>query len=293
MIIDGNQIAKTIKQELKEKLTQSLSKTSLPRAPSLAVILVGDHPASEIYVKRKAAACESVGIASLIHRLPTATSEGEVLQLIGRLNGDPQIDGILVQMPLPSHIDTNLAMQAIDPKKDVDGMHPLNMGKLLLGDRSGFIACTPLGIQELLKRYHIETAGKHTVILGRSNIVGKPLASLLLQKGAGADSTVTVLHSKSQEISFHTKQADILIAAIGSPGYVKEEMVKEGAVVIDVGINREPGQSKLRGDVDYAAVAPKAAAITPVPGGVGPMTIAMLLSNTLKSYFKTFAPENL
>lgn len=234
------------------------------------------------YVRMKKKKCQEIGILSKDIELSETVSEEDLLKEIQHLNEDEAVDGILVQLPLPLHIHSQKILEAIDPNKDIDGFHPMNMGKLLLGDNSGFFSCTPYGITILLKRAGIEVQGKHVVIIGRSNIVGKPLAALLMQKREGSNATVTVLHSASENLNEICKSADILIAAMGSPKFVKKEMVKEGAVVIDVGINKLEG--KLVGDVDFENVAPKCSAITPVPGGVGPMTIATLLSNTLLSY---------
>jgi len=277
LIIDGKKIAAEI-----EKTIKSAVEKLHGRKPALAFILVGEHPASISYIKRKKKKCQEVGILSIDHELNKTTSEEKLLVLISQLNQDPMIDGILVQLPLPSHIHTEKILEAIDPKKDVDGFHPLNVGRLLLGEKNGFFPCTPYGITILLKRANIDTKGKHVVIVGRSNIVGKPLAALLMQKADGANATVTVAHSATKNLKEICRSADILIAAMGSAHFIKANMVREGAVVIDVGINRL--DDKLVGDVDFESVAPKCQAISPVPGGVGPMTIAMLLSNTLLSY---------
>lgn len=277
LIINGTHIAQEIEQNLKKAIT-----TLRGRPPCCAFVLVGNHPASMTYVRMKKKKCQEVGILSKDIELSDTVSEEELIREIRLLNEDDAVDGILVQLPLPLHIHSQKILEAIDPKKDVDGFHPMNMGKLLLGDSSGFFSCTPYGITLLLQRAGIEVKGKHVVIIGRSNIVGKPLAALLMQKREGSNATVTVLHSASENLEEICKSADILIAAIGSPKFVKKEMVKEGAVVIDVGINKSEG--KLVGDVDFENVAPKCSAISPVPGGVGPMTIATLLSNTLLSY---------
>lgn len=276
-ILDGKKIALEIQSEIKKKVSSIQG-----RKPTLAFILVGDNPASVTYVKAKQKASAHIGIVSHLINLPITTNQDFLLKTIHNLNSDSEIDGILVQLPLPLHIDDKAIMRAIDPNKDVDGFHPINMGKLLLGEISGFCPCTPLGIQELLIRSKVEITGKHVVILGRSNIVGKPLAALLCQKKEHCDATVTICHSKSHNLETITKSADILVAAIGQPLFVKEHMVKEDACVIDVGINRVP--IGLVGDVDFSKVAPKCSFITPVPGGVGPMTIAMLMKNTLLSY---------
>lgn len=278
MIIYG----KVIATEIEEKIATAIANLK-ERKPGLAFVLVGAHPSSLSYIRRKKKKCEELGIISFDRELPETTTEVELLRVIANLNSDPQVDGILVQLPLPSHIPTANILEAIDPNKDVDGFHPLNMGKLLLGDNTGFLPCTPYGISILLSHSKIETKGKHVVILGRSNIVGKPLAALLVQKAEGANATVTIAHSATKELASVCKPADILIAALGRPKFVTEAMVKKGAVVIDVGINRIEGKG-LVGDVDFDSVAPLCSAISPVPGGVGPMTIAMLLSNTLLSY---------
>jgi methylenetetrahydrofolate dehydrogenase (NADP+)/methenyltetrahydrofolate cyclohydrolase len=276
-LIDGKKIAAEIETHLKT----AIDKLPSPK-PALAFVLVGDDPASKAYIKRKKKKCAEIGIQSIDHELPESTTEQELLSLIDSLNKDPSVNGILTQLPLPSHIRTQSIIEAIDPTKDVDGFHPINVGKLLLGDKTGFISCTPYGIQILLKHAGIDTSGKHIVIVGRSNIVGKPLAALLMQKDEGANATVTVAHSATKNLPEICRSADILIAAIGKAHFITEDMVKEGAIVIDVGINKVDG--KLVGDVDFASVAPKCKAITPVPGGVGPMTIATLLSNTLLAY---------
>lgn len=278
MIIDGKKIAHDLLEELKEKYTQNPG----PRPPKLAYLLIGDNPASHIYVRYKVKACSRIGFEACGHTLPKEVSEQEVLDLIESLNHDSTVDGILVQMPLPAHINAKKVIESVDPKKDVDGFHPFNMGRLLQGNDPYFIPCTPLGIQQLLIHSHIPIAGKHVVILGRSSIVGKPLAALLSQKSKDANATVTLAHSYTEHLEDITLSADILIAAMGVAEKVQGAMVKSGAIVIDVGINRLQG--KLVGDVAFEEVAHKASFITPVPGGVGPMTIAMLLSNTYKSY---------
>jgi len=282
-IIDGKKIAGEVLAEVEQEVRRLRSERSIQ--PGLAVVLVGDNPASQVYVRNKTRACEKAGIFSQQYNLPAGVSESEVLELIDTLNHQENIHGILVQSPLPEPLDEEFIFNAIDPRKDVDGFHPVNVGKLALADPTGFVACTPAGVVELLRRSGIETAGKHVVILGRSRIVGKPMALLMLMKGKWADATVTVCHSRSRDLPSITRQADILIAAIGRAQMVKADMVREGAVVIDVGINRvgEGGKSRLVGDVDFEGVAAKASAITPVPGGVGPMTIAMLMSNTVKA----------
>lgn len=280
-IINGKKIALEIQAEIANAVLHLHT-----RKPGLAFILVGDNPASQTYVRAKKKACAQIGITSTLIELPSTTTQEELLAHIQALNCDPHIDGILIQLPLPLHINDRMVMFAIDPNKDVDGFHPLNIGKLLLGDDSGFLPCTPNGIKELLKRYHITTKGKHIVIVGRSNIVGKPLAAILMQKKPNCNATVTIAHSESENLSEITKSADILIAAIGQPRFIRKEMVREGAIVIDVGINRL-NDGMLVGDVDFEKVAPYTSWITPVPGGVGPMTIAMLMKNTLLSYQKS------
>jgi methylenetetrahydrofolate dehydrogenase (NADP+)/methenyltetrahydrofolate cyclohydrolase len=273
--IDGRKVAK----ELQEKLRLEIASSKLN--PSLAFILVGDHVPSQTYVRMKEKACTHVGITSNKIELPETTSEKELLFVINSLNHNPNIHGILVQMPLPPHISENSVIHAIDPKKDVDCFHPFNVGKLMTGETDGFFPCTPYGVILLLQHYKVETIGKNIVVLGRSNIVGRPLANLLSQKGPMGDATVTIAHSKTKNLSALCQQADILIAAIGKAHFVTKEMVKKGAVVIDVGINRL--DQKIVGDVDFENVSPIASLITPVPGGVGPMTIAVLLENTWKS----------
>lgn len=278
MIIDGKKIAQEIQGEIQQQIQ------NLPTSPCLAVIIVGNHPASALYVKRKIEACQQVNIRSLRIALPETISKEQLIQEIGKLNKDQNVDGILLQLPLPPSLNPLEINTYISPDKDVDGFHPLNMGKLLMGEQEGFIPCTPLGIQTLIRRSGFEIAGKHAVILGRSLIVGKPMAALLMQNGEGGNATVTVLHSRSNNIKEICLMADILIAALGQPHFVTKEMVKKEAVVIDVGINRT--DQRLVGDADFDALVDHCAAITPVPGGVGPMTIAMLLSNALKSYLK-------
>ena len=287
-LIDGKKIAEEIRAELKidiEKL-----KSSGKDVPGLVAILVGNNPASESYVKGKAKACEEIGMRALTEKRPVDFSEEELLTLIYSYNSNKKYNGILVQLPLPKHIDEEKVIEAISPKKDVDGFHPISVGNLVIG-KPAFRSCTPAGIQELLIRYKIETKGKHLVVLGRSNIVGKPIANIMLQKKEYANSIVTICHSAAPDVSYYTKQADILIAAIGSPNFVKGDMVKEGVVVIDVGINRIEDKStvkgyRLVGDIDFDDVSKKASFITPVPGGVGPMTIAMLLKNTYEAFIK-------
>jgi methylenetetrahydrofolate dehydrogenase (NADP+)/methenyltetrahydrofolate cyclohydrolase len=287
-ILDGKKIAQDIRNELKTDIEKL--KSSGSDVPGLVAILVGDNPASESYVKGKAKACEEIGMRAKTEKYPADMKEGDLLQLIEAYNNNKQFNGILVQLPLPKHIDEDKVIEAISPQKDVDGFHPISVGNLVIG-KPAFRSCTPAGIQELLIRYKIETKGKHLVVLGRSNIVGKPIANIMLQKKEFANSVVTVCHSAAQDVSYYTKQADILIAAIGSPGFVKADMVKDGVVVIDVGINRVEDKStkkgyRLVGDVDFDEVSKKSSYITPVPGGVGPMTIAMLLKNTYEGFIK-------
>lgn len=284
-IISGTEIAKQIRQELTQEIAQLKDKHNL--VPGLATVIVGDDPASQVYVGSKVKTCQALGIYSERHDLPVETSEQTLLTLIDRLNKDPKIHGILVQLPLPKHINESNVLIAIDPKKDVDGFHPVNVGKLMIGEPD-YLPCTPHGIQQLLLRSGIETEGAEVVIVGRSNIVGKPVANLLLQRKAGANATVTVCHTRTRDLASHTRRADILIvAAGGKPKAITADMVKEGAVVIDVGVHRigktAEGKSILCGDVDFESVKEKAKAITPVPGGVGPMTIVMLMSNTVKA----------
>ncbi len=273
-ILDGKAISEEIKAKIKVDVGRLKEKGV---TPGLAVVLVGDSPASKVYVKNKQKACEAVGIYSEEHKLPEATTQEELLSLVERLNKDSKIHGILVQLPLPKHIDSDTVLKAINPSKDVDGFHPYNVGMLMIGDPV-FIPCTPYGVMKMMEHSRIAVEGKNAVVVGRSNIVGKPVALLLMQKNA----TVTVCHSKTKDLSEVCRRADILIAAIGKPRMIKGNMVKEGAVVIDVGINRLDDGS-LVGDVDYEEVSKKAGWITPVPGGVGPMTITMLLNNTLEA----------
>lgn len=284
-IISGTEIAKQIRQELTQEIAQLKDKHNL--VPGLVTVIVGDNPASQVYVGSKVKTCQSLGIYSERHDLPVETSEQTLLTLIDRLNKDPKIHGILVQLPLPKHINESNVLIAIDPKKDVDGFHPVNVGKLMIGEPD-YLPCTPHGIQQLLLRSGIDTEGAEVVIVGRSNIVGKPVANILMQKKAGANATVTVCHTRTRDLASHTRRADILIvAAGGKPKAITADMVKEGAVVIDVGVHRigktAEGKSILCGDVDFESVKEKAKAITPVPGGVGPMTIVMLMSNTVKA----------
>jgi methylenetetrahydrofolate dehydrogenase (NADP+)/methenyltetrahydrofolate cyclohydrolase len=286
MLIDGTKIASTILSEIKDQLHRQYSDASRP--PCLAVILVGHHAPSQIYVHRKAEACRETGIFFILNHFEEHCSEEELLAEIRRLNQNPAIDGILVQLPLPTHINAKNVLQTIHPDKDVDGCHPVNMGKLLLGDQSAFVPCTPLGIQQLLLRSQVQILGKHVVIVGRSNLVGKPLAALLMQNSLGGNGSVTVLHSLSERMGEICRSADILIAAVGQPDLITADFVCEGTVVVDVGINKIPADNakgfRIVGDVAFDDVAPKCSLITPVPGGVGPMTIAMLISNTFKSF---------
>ena len=271
-ILDGKAVSLKVKESVKVRADE-LKKFGIE--PTLAVVLVGEDKASQTYVRAKEKACNEYGIKSVAHRLSENTTQNELLALINVLNLDDSIHGILVQLPLPKHIDTNVVLAAIDPRKDVDGFHAVNVGKLVSG-LDGFVPCTPLGVMEILKEYGIDVAGLNAVVIGRSNIVGKPMANLLLN----ASATVTVTHSKTTNLKEICKNADLIVAAIGKPFFLKADMVKDGAVVVDVGINRLD-DGRLVGDVDFDEVAPKCSYITPVPGGVGPMTIAMLLNNTI------------
>lgn len=271
-ILDGKAVSLKVKESVKVRADE-LKKFGVE--PTLAVVLVGEDKASQTYVRAKEKACNEYGIKSVAHRLSENTTQNELLALINVLNLDDSIHGILVQLPLPKHIDTNVVLAAIDPRKDVDGFHAVNVGKLVSG-LDGFVPCTPLGVMEILKEYGIDVAGLNAVVIGRSNIVGKPMANLLLN----ASATVTVTHSKTKNLKEICKNADLIVAAIGKPFFLKADMIKDGAVVIDVGINRLD-DGRLVGDVDFDEVAPKCSYITPVPGGVGPMTIAMLLNNTI------------
>jgi methylenetetrahydrofolate dehydrogenase (NADP+)/methenyltetrahydrofolate cyclohydrolase len=286
-IISGKEIAKSIREELKVKADELIAKGV---TPGLAVVLVGEDPASQVYVRAKGKACDKLGIYSVTTTLPAETGEEELLKLIDKLNADEKIHGILVQLPLPKHIHENKVLMAIDPDKDVDGFHPVNVGRMLVGDEC-FLPCTPHGVQELLVRSGNDPEGKHVVVVGRSNIVGKPVAGILMQKKPGANATVTIAHSRTKDLAELTKCADIIVAAIGKPEYIKADMVKDGVVVIDVGVNQvgetPEGKRILKGDVDFEAVKEKATAITPVPGGVGPMTITMLMQNTIISAERT------
>jgi methylenetetrahydrofolate dehydrogenase (NADP+)/methenyltetrahydrofolate cyclohydrolase len=284
-LIDGRAIAGEIHRETARRVALVKERGVLP---CLVFIRVGEDPASRVYVGMKEKACAQVGVQSRTHVLPVTTSEEELLACLARLNADPAVHGVLVQAPLPRPISETRIFSAVDPNKDVDGFHPLNMGKLLLGDTTGFRPCTPAGIHELLLRSGVVIEGAEVVILGRGNIVGKPMAAMLLQKAKSAGATVTLCHSQTRDIAAHCRRADILIAALGAPEFVKAGMVKPGAVVIDVGVNRvaDPaarGGSRLVGDVDFAGVQPLAGKITPNPGGVGPMTIALLMQNTVRA----------
>ncbi len=282
-LIDGRAIARQLQAELAERIA-ALKEHGLQ--PGLAFVRVGEDPASKVYVGRKEKTCHELGIYSETHVLAESTSQEQLLKLLERLNGDPRLHGILVQAPLPAHIHSTVIYSSVAPAKDVDGFHPVNVGKLMLGDPTGFKPCTPAGVQELLVRSGTKTSGAEVVVLGRGNIVGKPMAALLCQKDKHANATVTLCHSGTRDISEHCRRADILIAAMGVALFVTADMVKPGAAVIDVGVNRvkdasAPGGSRLVGDVDFAAVQPIAGKITPNPGGVGPMTIAMLMHNTV------------
>jgi len=274
-LIDGKALAKKVQDSVSVGVEQLKQEKNI--VPGLAVLLIGDDPASHTYVKMKAKACENVGFYSITHNMPDTISQDEIIATIEMMNNNPRIDGILVQLPLPKHVDTDKILEVIDPKKDVDGFHPYNVGRLVTG-LDGFVACTPLGVMEMFEEYGIDLQGKDVCVVGASNIVGKPMASLLIN----ADATVTVTHIFTKDLKAHTSKADIIIVGVGVPGLIKEDMVKDGAIVIDIGINRIEDGS-LVGDVDFANVSPKCSYITPVPGGVGPMTIAMLLSNTLKA----------
>jgi len=316
MLIDGKAIANQIHAELKEKLAAFQEKKKaasiashhrversqhiasdrisdetkkIVQKPCLAVIIVGEHPPSLIYVSKKMQACAETGIDSIRIALPDTIPEDALIAEIETLNRTAHVNGILIQLPLPPHINSSRVIRCVDPSKDVDGLHPINVGKMLIGEQDGFFPCTPLGIKVLLERTHIDVAGKHVLILGRSNLVGKPMAALLMQNAQGANATVTVAHSRSLHLKDICLSADVLIAAMGQPQFITADMVKEGAVVIDVGINKmidtaKKSGYKIVGDVDFDHVKQKCAFITPVPGGIGPMTIAMLLSNTIKSF---------
>lgn len=286
-ILDGKQLSLDIKDELKIKVDQIISEGK--RAPHLAAVLVGDDPASAVYVRNKVRSCEQVGFKSTLVRRPAETTEEEVLEIVDQLNNDDDVDGFIVQLPLPKHIDEEKITLAIKPEKDVDGFHPLNFGMMMQG-KDGFLPATPYGILEILERYKIETSGKEVVVVGRSNIVGMPMSVLLARKDYPGNATVTICHSRTKDLAAHVAKADILVAAIGRPEFITGDMVKEGCVIIDVGINRVDAPErkrgyKLVGDVEFEAAAKKAAYITPVPGGVGPMTVVSLLQNTLKAYY--------
>ena len=290
-LIDGVAIAARVRLRVAQETTEL---KALGVTPGLTAVQVGGDPASEVYVASKERACREAGMTGESIRLPTSTSEADLLAVIDRLNADPAVHGILVQMPVPKHIDAQKVIRRISPAKDVDGFHPLNVGKLFTGDADGFAPCTPAGVQVMLAEAGVETAGKNAVILGRSNIVGKPMAALLIQSGKGADCTVTICHSRTRDLAGHTRRADILIAAIGKPEMVTADMVKPGAVVIDVGINRVVDATakkgyRIVGDVKFDEVSLVASKISPVPGGVGPMTIAMLLANTVRAARLTLA----
>lgn len=274
-LIDGKALANKVQTEVAEEVERLKQEKNV--VPGLAVILVGDDPASHAYVKMKAKACEKVGFYSITHNMPDTISQSEIIQIIEMMNANPHIDGILVQLPLPKHIDTDKILEVIDPKKDVDGFHAYNVGRLVT-NLDSFVPCTPLGVMKMFEAYDIDLEGKDVCVVGASNIVGKPMAALLLN----ANATVTVTHIYTKDLKAHTDKADIVVVGVGVPGLIKEDMVKEGAVVIDIGINRIEDGS-LVGDVDFPKVSKKCSYITPVPGGVGPMTIAMLLSNTLKA----------
>ncbi len=274
-LIDGKALASKVQTNVASQVEDLKQTKNI--VPGLAVILIGDDPASHAYVKMKAKACEKVGFYSITHNMPDTISQDEIIATIEMMNNNPRIDGILVQLPLPKHVDTDKILEVIDPKKDVDGFHAYNVGRLVTNLES-FVACTPLGVMKMFEEYNIELKGQDICVVGASNIVGKPMASLLLN----ADATVTITHVFTKDLKSHTSKADIIIVGVGVPGLIKEDMVKEGAIVIDIGINRIEDGS-LVGDVDFANVSKKCSYITPVPGGVGPMTIAMLLSNTLKA----------
>jgi methylenetetrahydrofolate dehydrogenase (NADP+)/methenyltetrahydrofolate cyclohydrolase len=288
MLIDGKKVAADLKQEMAAELAELREKTG--KSPGLSIVIIGEEPSSLVYVRNKAKTCKELGIDTTLIELPSASTAGELLGRIDALNADPSVHGILVQLPLPGHLDELEVTMAVDPRKDVDGFHPENLGMLMLGhlDRC-HVSCTPLGILELLARHGIETGGRHCVVVGRSNIVGKPLANLLMLKREGSDCTVTVCHTSTCGLEGFTRQADILVVAAGAPRFVTETMVKPGAVVVDVGntmVEDATARSGYRfvGDVDFERVAPVASAITPVPGGVGPMTITMLMRNTINAF---------
>ena len=283
-LILGKDVSEEIYSELRQRISALKARGTVP---GLAVVLVGDDPASQVYVRKKGEMCESLGMHSLTVAMPAETTQDQLMEKIAELNADPSVHGFLVQLPLPPHLDEKQVINAILPSKDVDCFHPENVGRMLIGEPS-FLPATPAGVQQMLIRSGIETKGKHAVVVGRSNIVGKPMAAMMVQKGLGADSTVTVVHSRTENLAEITRQADILIVAIGKPLFVTADMVKEGAAVIDVGTNRiedpsRPSGTRLVGDVDFDSVKDKASAITPVPGGVGPMTICMLMANAVRA----------
>jgi methylenetetrahydrofolate dehydrogenase (NADP+)/methenyltetrahydrofolate cyclohydrolase len=274
-LLDGKKTASLVRERIAEEVEEL--KAEGKGVPGLAVVIVGENPASKVYVGQKEKACKAVGFNSILHRLPEDTTQEDLLALVDKMNHDPEIDGILVQLPLPRHMDSDSIIAAIRPEKDVDGFHPINMGKLVTGLK-GTEPCTPKGIMYILNEYGVELEGKRAVVLGRSNIVGKPIAHMLMAKNA----TVTVCHSRTKDTASYTREADVIVAAVGKPKFLTADMVKEGAVIVDVGINRL--DSGLVGDVDFEALKEKASFITPVPGGIGPMTIAMLLQNTLEAF---------
>lgn len=283
-LILGKEVSEEIYGELRQRIDALKAKGV---TPGLAVVLVGEDPASQVYVRKKGEMCESLGMKSVTIRMPAETTQAELMAKVEDLNNDPTIHGFLVQLPLPSHLDEEQVINAISPSKDVDCFHPTNVGRVLIGNPD-FLPATPAGVQQMIVRSGVETSGKHVVVIGRSNIVGKPMAAMMIQRGLGADSTVTVVHSRTKDLPSITRQADILIVAIGKPRFVTADMVRDGAVVIDVGTNRvddptHPKGSRLVGDVDFDAVQDKVSAITPVPGGVGPMTICMLMVNAVKA----------
>ncbi len=283
-LILGKEVSEEIYGELRQRIDALKAKGV---TPGLAVVLVGEDPASQVYVRKKGEMCESLGMKSVTIRMPAETTQAELMAKVEDLNNDPTIHGFLVQLPLPSHLDEEQVINAISPSKDVDCFHPTNVGRVLIGNPD-FLPATPAGVQQMIVRSGVETSGKHVVVIGRSNIVGKPMAAMMIQRGLGADSTVTVVHSRTKDLPSITRQADILIVAIGKPRFVTADMVRDGAVVIDVGTNRvddptHPKGSRLVGDVDFDAVQDKVSAITPVPGGVGPMTICMLMANAVKA----------
>lgn len=295
IIIDGKKISSDIKQEIKKETL--LLKEKYGKVPGLAVILIGDDPASHTYVKNKGKACEECGFFSITEKFSSEVDEQVIYEKINELNNNNDINGILVQLPLPKKFNEQKIIQMVNPNKDVDGIHPISIGKLVIGLPT-FYCCTPYGIQELLKRYNINPSGKHVVVVGRSNIVGKPVANILLQKKEWANAIVTITHTGAKDIKYFTKQADILIAAVGVPKIITGDMIKEGAVVIDVGINRIEDKStksgyRLVGDVEFESAFEKASYITPVPGGVGPMTIAMLMKNTLQAFKESISERNI